>query len=387
MFNFRPLFADTAAILAAGETWHAGGDVYAPLATDPFGRPHVYGPAWLLTGAIGLKASDALWVGAVLAAVFTVAVTLTLWPRRGTEVLLVAPLLCSPPILLGVTRGNNDVVIFVMLAAAAWLLSRSRRLSAVTGRILIGLAAVLKLYPFAVLPALLLREPQAPKRSAEASSRTFRLAPLLWFGGTALVCIGVVWIWADDYRRATQLAPNPVSIVAYGFSVTSQTWHAMRQLRPAFAAGAGAALILGAVLFGRRMRRLWTLAAEDGFASLALVFGALSWIFSYLVIRSFPYRLLLVLLPARLWLQRTRDNEHAAVARIQLVLWIVVAWLDVPKRAVVGHSEQTNSFSPETWNAVAAMIGFEQILVLLLTVCLAITTAGAFVHNWKQPGD
>ncbi len=163
MFSFQPQFADTVAVLAAGEAWQAGADIYQiPNPYDPLGRPHVYGPGWVATGAVGLTVHDANWIGPLLAIVFVVAMSVLAAPRRAGDAFLALALLCSPPVLLGISRGNNDVIVVLLLGLAAALTTSSNYAGPVASHALVGLTAVLKLYPVAAFPALLLRRPGAP---------------------------------------------------------------------------------------------------------------------------------------------------------------------------------------------------------------------------------
>ena len=57
-----PIFSDLIAILAAGEADQMGRDVFKHNPLDPFNRPHVYGPWWLVVGDLGLVRADARWL-------------------------------------------------------------------------------------------------------------------------------------------------------------------------------------------------------------------------------------------------------------------------------------------------------------------------------------
>ena len=60
-------FLDTVTLLSAGQAWHAGRDPYLPPNPfDPLGRPHSYGPWWLVSGPLGLTTADAAWLGPLL---------------------------------------------------------------------------------------------------------------------------------------------------------------------------------------------------------------------------------------------------------------------------------------------------------------------------------
>ena len=387
-FTFRPAFADTVAILASGEARQAGLDVYKTNPIDPLGRPHVYGPWWLATGAMGLKVQDAAWIGPALAVAFVLAAAGTLGPRRPLEAAFALALLCCPPVMLGIARGNNDLVVFLLFATAAWLLARRSEVVATGGRALLGLAAVLKLYPFAALPVLLLRDRRTftDTRVDRASvrrdfwRRLVTSAPVRWFAATLSIALLVVWIWRDDYRQALSVTPNPKTTLAYGWPVTRMTVAALAGKKWGFEDAWFVGVAMVALLLGRRTRQLWTSVPQSGFAAQAFVIGGLAWVLCYFAIRNYPYRLLLILLPARLWLDHSAHRDDNDTGRLQLVMWVVVGWLDVAKRkcAIVAAADPTAG--GPGWTMFKETAGFEQGLIAALTICVAISTLGAFVR-------
>lgn len=371
MFSFQPRFADTVAILAAGEAWHAGADIYQiPNPYDPLGRPHVYGPGWVATGALGLTVRDANWIGPVLAVVFVVAMAMLAAPRRGSDALLALALLCSPPVLLGISRGNNDLVVVLLLALAAALTTFSNRTGPLASHALVALTAVLKLYPLAAFPALLLR-------------RGSRRSLLHWLTVAGAATALVFWVWREDYRRIAGLVPSPTSAIAYGIQVTALCWHALRPTRVAFVIGWTLGLTAAVVLLVPRIRRLWTLVPTAGAPAVAFVAGAVCWICSFLMIRSFPYRLVLVLLVMRVWLDHADRNHGDDTGRLQLILWIVVAWFDVPKRFWAQAASHDGLRAGPGWTGFTFLVGVEQSLVTVLTLALVISVIGAFRAQWR----
>jgi hypothetical protein len=91
IFSDRPYFLDLVAVLAAGQAHAAGLDVYVPPNPfDPFGRPHCYGPWWLVTGVLGLTVAEARWLGLLLALAFIASAAAVLAPRRVSAAALAA---------------------------------------------------------------------------------------------------------------------------------------------------------------------------------------------------------------------------------------------------------------------------------------------------------
>jgi hypothetical protein len=148
-------FLDFHSILAALDAVRAGLDPHQPIAFDALGRPLAYSDWWLALKWAGLTRAHNLPVGLALVTAFGTAACLTARPKTWREALWLAVILMSPPVLLAVVRGNNDLVIFVLLASCGAVLAgenRYRWLVAVLG---IGLATGLKYYPVVAVLALL----------------------------------------------------------------------------------------------------------------------------------------------------------------------------------------------------------------------------------------
>lgn len=371
VLHIRPYFADTAAILAAGQAREAGLDIYAaPNPYDPLGRPHVYGPGWLVTGTLGLTVKDAAWLGAILVFAFIAAAVVVLSPRRGAEALVAALLLCSPPVLLGINRANNDLVVFLLLASAAWLLTRPRWAGAAGGGALLAGAAMLKLYPIVAVPAVLAR-----------GGRRMRLVAL----GVGVVAsfVIVLWLWRDDFSKALAIAPRPETVFAYGLRVPLITWRALPG-HPELLAGwaFGAAVVV--LPLARYWRVLWNAVPEDGFDAACFVAGASCWCFCFVANTNYPYRAVLVLLTARLWLRQDWRTDAGRAGLRQLVLWLGALWLADPKNILVEVITSTTQprslvLSPGiVFNLVCTV---EQAMLTMLTAALAVGLGGALFRR------
>lgn len=372
VFHMRPYFADTAAILAAGDAHRAGLDVYQPNPFDPFGRPHVYGPWWLVTAQLGLVTADAWWVGALLGVLFVVAVLWLLAPRDAGGALATCLLILSPPVLLGIERGNNDLFIFLLLALATALLARRAPATGPLGAAVLVLAAVLKFYPLVALAALLARR-----------TRATRLA--LTLGAALFAFAGLWWSQRADFFRALALAPRPDSIYAYGIRIFAVTWAhnagAQLWLLGGWAlglAGAAAALWRGRAAIARAI-------PDEGVAAVAAVAGGMSWLFCYLANNNYSYRAVLWLLVVPAWLALARGGDVAAqrLGRGLCLVLLTALWMFLPKwwwlETLRGRPEEAVSI----WRWVMVVVGIEQMLLAALTAVLALSLAAWAWRRWQ----
>lgn len=145
--DFGHWYLDSYAILAANDAVAAGLDPAVPNAFDVMGRPHSYSDWWLLLHRTGLTRESNFLVGTIWVGAFALAAWLTARPRRWGEAIWLGVLMLSPPVLLGVNRANNDLVIFVLFAVcgvAAGGASGLRQFIAVGA---LTLATGLKFYP------------------------------------------------------------------------------------------------------------------------------------------------------------------------------------------------------------------------------------------------
>ena len=371
--HLQPYFFDLVAILAAGQAWHQGLDVYASNPLDPFGRPHVYGPWWLVSGPLGLTTADARWLGALLGLAFVVAATAVLAPRRPGAALVSLLLLLSPPVLYGIERANNDLVVFLLFAAGGALAVRASGRAAEWGAGLLGLAAALKIYPLAALPALAARA--APRRRV-----------LGWLAGAAGACLLVFLLWRTDYTSALAGAPRPETIFAYGWRVLPLAWSKLPHLRGPMLFGGLPVLALAAVWIVARRGKLLAAVPCTGAATAWFVCGALAWLFCWAANTNYPYRAVLLLLPAGLWLAQAEgtDAPRAALARTQLAACVLAFWL-WPLKAWWAGAIGGGLPGADIW--LAAVFAIEQTLVAAINLALALGVAGWAWRRWHAPDD
>ena len=125
---------------------------------DPLGRVHAYPRPWLWLGGTGITLAHSDIAGRVVGAIFIVLSVFILKPSSCKEFFISALLLLSPAILLGVERGNNDLIVFIMLGVAGFMMDRNLRSLNYTAYLCLFITSFLKIYPvasFALLPKII----------------------------------------------------------------------------------------------------------------------------------------------------------------------------------------------------------------------------------------
>lgn len=361
--HMRPYFLDLVAVLAAGEAHGRGLDVYEGNPLDPYGRPHVYGPAWLLSGRLGLTGDDAGWLGALLAAAFVTTACLLAAPRTRSAIVLTVLALLSPPVVLGLERGNNDLVVFLLLALAA-VAAVARPAPAAWGAAgAVAFAAALKFYPLAGLAAL-------------AGSRD-SWRRLFWPAAAGAAAFGLVWlVQADQIARVLALTPKPATIFAHGLGVIHITWTLLSAVRGWLLLGAVPAAVLGLAWLWWRRRELAALLPRDGLTTTAWLAGAAAWLTCFVVSASFPYRvvLLLLLLPALLRADAPRAGREFAA------LLAGTFWLMAPK-FWFANSAEIDSANTTALHVLSVIAGADQALFVLIALTLCWVTGAWAVRR------
>jgi len=345
----NPYFLDLAAILAASDASGAGLDPYAiPSPFDLWGRPHVYGPWWLYLHHLGLGRDDLFWLGALLAVSAMAGVAWALRPRGWAQSLAAALLLASPAMLLAYERGNNDLVIVLMLIAGGVVPSRGAGLA--WRAAWMWSAAVLKFYPVAALLVLLRGE--RPRR-------------LLAAGAAILIATLItLWLWRDDFSRAFGVVPQPRTTYGYGAKLIPSIL--LGRAVPAETLAYGGAVAVGCALAGFAdvfRRRAAEAMTRDTPAGAWFVASGACWSLCYFSNVNFPYRAALLILAGSAWFEMARDGsgEIRAAGRNLVVLLTAALWLPWL------HLDFAVATSPSRHPAGFVILGLEHGLVLGLS--------------------
>lgn len=311
-------FIDSYAILASNDALAQGLNPYGYNPLDYFGRPHVYSHWWLRLGDLGLTRADNRWLGLAWVGGFLAVALAWLRPRSLGETAAYALVLCSGPVVLAVDRANNDLVIFVLLAAVVpGLMARHRAWRWLT-LLWVALAAGLKYYPAVAALVLVVGD------DAREVRRRLGLAVV------ALLLVGLSL--RDDLSSLGGLMPQPKGLYSFGAKAIFMPleWSA-----PAIWLAAG---LLGAGIFALGWRSswltAWTAPADPAQQReyLGFVLGAALLCGCFWTGMNFGYRWIFALwLMPWLW-RRATDRTGSRVAGIfsigLLTVLVVALWSD-----------------------------------------------------------
>jgi hypothetical protein len=139
------------------------------------------------------------------------------------------------------------------------------------------------------------------------------------------------------------------------------------------ALGIAVAVALSGWAFVRQLRSLYRLVPLYGGTAFAYVAGAACWVFCYFVNTNLPYRAVLLLLPARLWMSEWKNPLFGCVCRRCVGLAVVFLWTACATGNVYRLMERKNDGVKPF---LLAIVSFEQTTALLLTAVLLISLVG-----------
>lgn len=313
----RPAFFDLHSVTSAWECTRRGIAVLPTNPCDPLQRSANYPRLWLLPSHLGLGQGDTFVIGLVLAVLFLAAAVVVLPADASVKTgLAYAAVLCSPAVMLGVERGNVDILLFALLVIGV-LVSRRGLRGLIAGDAILLLVAILKLFPIFAVGFLLRRATKAALLSALAIICGFAID--VFVTRNDIRAIFRVGFEEDTFsygvRRATEW-----SAAFGGGQVSPRVWDLALVL-------AAAAI---AYLLARRTRSSLAraTAVPTSQRDLDLFWaGALVYVGSYAVERNFDYRLVFLLLTVPQLLHWARAGHRLAFVTIAALL--VTTWLDV----------------------------------------------------------
>ena len=307
-------FIDTFALLASNDAVTRGLDPYAPNPLDYFNRAHVYSHWWLHLRDLGLTRADNLWLGLVLVCSFLVAALWRLRPQAPGQLLWYLAVLCSSAFVLAVDRGNNDLVIFLLLTPLVPCLLSRRPLVRLLAPFLVAVAAMLKYYPAAAALVLL------------ACAERSELRPRLLI--TLLLMAVAGYSVAGDLAGFGPLAPKPGGLMTFGATggMHELGWDGWGP--KLVVAGIGLASVIG--FWRRAALGGWEPAPARRSDWLHLILGAVLLTGCFFTSMNFAYRwVFAVWLAPALWLLPRDPDTPAPVrrlARASMWLLLIVLW-------------------------------------------------------------
>jgi Glycosyltransferase family 87 len=323
LFGFEPFrfpFLDIQVVLAAGECWRHGYDVYLSNPCDALDRPLGYSPLWLRVVPGFLTTGATAAVGLGLGLLFIASLPALCRPAARDETLLLGLTVLSPMIVYALERANADVALFLLILAGCALCRSAAPWPRFGGYALFFFAGLLKFYPLLLL-ALILRERRRDVVAAGA------------IGGSVLLLLA--WRFHSELAKALANLPTP-SYFADAFSAMNLPFGLSEVMYPvpdSHAIGVLLFAILIALTAARIRRTLRQLdpGIFDGrsFEADCLIVGALLLVGCFFAGRNIDYRgiYFVLAMPGLLSLRRatasvdTRRFLTRIAAAVVLVTW------------------------------------------------------------------
>jgi hypothetical protein len=309
-----------------------GVDAYAPHACNVanFNIP----PTWLWLGFLGVDASESSWLAMAVIAASAIVMVLLLKGRSWYHGVTALGAMISPSVMMGVERGNLDLLILALVGSAA-LIYQERRVGRAYGAIaLLGLGVTLKLFPMFCVSL-----------AARFSRQTFIFACAI--AALSLIYLGLVVKYVFLIGRNVPTT----FILSYGYKaiflgvdhIRSEAGLSPIELADTWVPASTAALVLicaATVAVNTFRNRREFCVVEISAAGTAFLFGAGIYCGTYLLGTNFIYRLMFLLLcvpQLQDWqIRRYEGGKATGIAELGLFVTVFgVLWLN---GNATGHS-------------------------------------------------
>jgi hypothetical protein len=301
-----------------------GVDAYAPHACNGvnFNIP----PTWLWLGFLGLDGSDSPWLSAGVIAAAAIVIVILLQGRCWYHGLIALGAVISPSVMMGVERGNLDLLILALVGLAALSYEERRVGRACAAIVFLGLGVLLKLFPMFCVSL-----------AARFSRRAFIFA-------CAIAAFSLIYLdLALKYVLLIRRNVPTTFMLSYGYKtiflgidhIRSEAGLSPIGLADTWLPASTAALVLicaaTVAITGFRNRREFC-SVDMSVAGTAFLFGAGIYCGTYLLGTNFVYRLMFLLLcvpQLQDWqIRRSEGDKVAGIAELGLfgtvlgVLWL-----------------------------------------------------------------
>jgi hypothetical protein len=314
-------FFDTRNLTAALECRRLGYDPLRESPCDPWERPLNYPRIWLALRWLGLNQSHTNVLAVTLIALFLVSVCLLVGRVSMGAGAVLAVAVCSPSVMFAIERGNMDIVIFSLLAAAV-LVWRYGRWGDLWSPLIVLLAAAAKIYPVFALPAFAF--------TRRHRSVLIAIACAVAFGAYALVTL-------DDIAANARIAPQG-DYHAFGARILpASIYH--RFVLGRWQGGSATKQLLAIVPLLVAAPFVWIAGrrrlppADPQLASwsrLAFWIGALVFLGTFAVGNNFDYRLVFLLLTfpqLMAWASASEVEPRRWLGAVTLLTVLVLLWI------------------------------------------------------------
>ena len=321
----QPPFFDMHVINDYAACASKGVDAYTPHACneDNFNIP----PTWLLVGLLGVDGSDSSWLSAAIIAAAVIVMVRLFQGRSRSHGFIAVVALVSPPVMMGVERGNLDLLILAIVGSVA-LIYEERTAARVLGSLaILSLGVTLKLFPMFCVSV-----------AARFSRQTFAFA-----SGIAALSLIYLDLTMTSIFLIRRNVPTTF-ILSYGYKAIFLGLDQIRLeaglspigLADTWVPAVTAAVVLicaATVAINNFCNLREFCSVEISAAGTAFLFGAGIYCGTYLLGTNFIYRLMFLLLciPQLLDWQIRRCEGDKAVGAPELCLFgtvLGVLWLN-----------------------------------------------------------
>jgi hypothetical protein len=314
-----PHFADLRTITGGAESYSQGLDPMVQNPGDPWGRTMNYPRIWQFLFYLGIDQGDTTAFGMVLIFLFLVGVVLVLPNAAASTIMLVLAAALSPATLLGIERGNIDLLIFFLVAFSIFL-AKTHLVSFFT----LLAAFFLKLYPvFGFLIFL----------------RSSKVLAIKYSGFLVLILLLYAYFYHSDLALISAGTPRSTSL-SYGVNVF---WMqvARSDSTMGWVARVGSYVIVLAAIFVSfkallKNNRIYLDAIHTSIYLDAFRAGAGIYIGTFLLGNNWDYRLMFFILaiPQLAAWSNTDESVVKFISRLTLVSIFLSLWYLVWKKMI-----------------------------------------------------
>jgi hypothetical protein len=285
----QPPFFDMHIINAYAACASKGVDAYAPQSCFRYNSFNIP-PAWLWLGSLGVDESDSSWLSALFIAAAAVVMVLLVRGRLWSHGVIALAAIISPSVMMGVERGNLDLLILALVGSAALIYREARAVCACGAITLLLLGVVLKLVPiFCVSVAARFTKQTFLFACAIAALSFMYLGLILNYVFLIRRNVPTTFGWSYGYKSIFLGIDHIRSEAGLSPIGLSDTW------LPALTAAL--VLICAAIVAVSNFRSLRDFCPVDvSTAGTAFLFGAGTYCGTYLLGTNYIYRLMFLLL-------------------------------------------------------------------------------------------
>lgn len=319
-----PSFADLRVITSAYDSANLDYDPMVYNICDPWERPFNYPRIWMVFSIFGITQKHTKVIGITLAFVFYMCLAWLVIPKinwRTSIIYIIA--VWSPAVVLGVERGNTDLIIFIILALALLGLRKSRQLTKIVSCLLILLSSILKLFPIFAFTALLKEK---------------RKSFLIFLGICVFVFLGYLVLTYDDLVIINKNTPKPTdltygSMIIFDYWVSSIANPPSKDVQSLKILARAASLILSFAIIVLAVSSYNKLKGDEIYSICNYIngfrIGSSIYIGTFLLGYNFHYRLIFLFFCIPQLIEWSKLKGNISLSRVTILLIVISMWSTV----------------------------------------------------------